>query len=115
MMTMIHLMTTTDHSEKKRHTKMPRRGKTRKLWLKISFKKLDGRPTGNDVQYLREQLLASILRGDYEYPRNWNVTIEWRNKDSADMRRGEFMQEMRASRRSSIGWDTVVYNYLRSK
>ena len=82
--------------EKWKCTNMPRKNDTRKraLWINIKLKVLRGpRPSPKVV---RDTLIESIIRGDYLYPRDWYVRIEWRNKAFVDMRSGEFGQEMRA-------------------
>jgi hypothetical protein len=87
----------------------------RKLWLNIEVKGRDKRLTGSDWNIVRDTLIESILRGDYRYPKNWFVKIEWRNRDDAPNKMGEFTREMNASRISSPGWDMVVIRYLRGK
>jgi hypothetical protein len=92
---------------------MPRkipRAKTRRLWIAIKAKTNNAPP---DV--VRDTLVASINRGDYRYPSDWYVQIEWRNKEHAPMKVGEFTQEMTLSRQSSSGFDKSVLNYLRRK
>jgi hypothetical protein len=79
----------------------------RKLWLQIRARGV------TDRRLLRDTLIASIQRGDYLYPAEWQVQILWRNRDDADMRVGEFTEEMHASRLSSGGWDKAVLSYLR--
>lgn len=93
---------------------MPRRvPKTRQLWINIKVKFLRGpRPS---PQVVRDTLIEAVIRGDYVYPKNWLVRLEWSNSPFGDMKHGEFGDEMRASARSSVGFDRAVLKYLRSQ
>lgn len=95
---------------------MPRKFKPpRKLWLNISVKGRRRKLTDADWPSVRNTLIKSILRGDYTYPRDWIVKIEWRNRDNVPNKVGEFTHEMNQSRLSSPGWDMIVARYLRGK
>ena len=63
---------------------------------------------------VRDTLIRSIEKGDYVYPENWRVAIFWRNKETAEMKKGEFTREMNKSAQSSDGWDLAVIRYLRN-
>ena len=82
--------------------------RTRKLWLKLRFNIPKDVPKSKIIETLKR----SIRRGDYKIPRSWHVVIEWRNSETAEMRRGEWTSEMTASAESSPGFDTVVTHYL---
>lgn len=84
------------------------RTKTRKLWLEIKFYAPNA--TSEEV---RRRLIRSIQNGTYSYPKSWKVGMYWRNSFRAPMRSGEFKAEMRASRKSSPGFDKAVIAYLR--
>jgi hypothetical protein len=89
----------------------PRRRKSRRLWLQIKYD-----APGVSPQKVARTLIKSIERGDYEYPADWHVVISWRNKLFADMKTpGEFTAEMKASAKSSSGWDSAVIRYLERK
>lgn len=86
--------------------------KRRALWLNIRAKTSGQRVPRETVI---ETLIAAVERGDYRYPDDWYVQIEWRNRDNARDRVGEFQAEMHLSKRSSDGFDKAVLNYLRGK
>jgi hypothetical protein len=85
--------------------------KRRALWLNIKMR-TDGKINRTDAINL---LIESIERGDYAYPKDWYVQIEWRNRENVHNRIGEFTSEMHLSKRSSDGFDKAVLNYLRGK
>ena len=89
---------------------MPRRVKTRRLWLHI---RADAPGVSNRV--LIETLLESIRRGDYAYPKSWKVGLGWKNKPYVEFKWGEFTREMKASAESSPGFDIAVAQYLESR
>lgn len=89
---------------------MPRRNKTRRLWLHI---RADA--PGVSKNELLTTLLDSIRRGDYQYPHNWKVGLGWKNNPYGPFKWGEFTQEMLASAKSSPGFDIAVAQYLESK
>lgn len=89
---------------------MPRRNKTRRLWLHIKFYA----PQTSESEVIRT-LRNSIARGDYRYPRGWKVAIGWRNSLRGDMKWGEFTHEMTNSRKSSSGFEDAVDEYLRTR
>jgi hypothetical protein len=91
-------------------SKSSSRRKTRRLWLKVKF----DAPGVSDRKVI-ETLLASIDRGDYEYPRGWRVALLWSNKENGTMRVGEWTKEMRASAQSSEGFQFAVRDYLENK
>lgn len=80
----------------------------RRLWLHLKAK-------AKDVtrKHLLTTLIESIERGDYHYPSDWYVQIQWRNRENARDRIGEFESEMSLSKRSSDGFDKAVLLYLR--
>lgn len=96
---------------------MPRRNDTRRrrLWLLIRVKSRHGKPLDVKREMVRDTLIDSINRGDYKYPDDWYVQIEWRNREFDPMKAGEFTDEMNKSSRSSIGWDEAVIKYLKGK
>lgn len=67
---------------------------------------------GVSPKTVNDTLLASIRRGDYEYPRGWRVAIGWSNHQSAPLRWGEWTKEMKQSAASSPGFDIAVAAYL---
>lgn len=81
--------------------------KTRHLWLRVLYK-----VEGVRKEIIIRTLIRSIKRGDYKLPKGWRVVIEWRNKEDAEMRRGEWKEELTASAESSTGFDTAVTGYL---
>jgi hypothetical protein len=85
--------------------------RTRRLWLKISYDVPKDIPKSEIIRTLKR----SIRNGDYRYPRNWRVAIQWRNKENAPMRVGEWTAEMQASKESSPGFDAAVYQYLENQ
>lgn len=82
--------------------------KTRRLWLKVLFKV----PPGTSRETVKSTLIQSIENKTYELPENWKVVIQWRNKESAQMRSGEWRSELYKSRKSSAGFDYAVISYL---
>jgi len=90
---------------------MPRKKeRTRRLWLNVKQK---GVKVTRRKFILR--LIQSIEDGTYRLPKNWHVTLFWRNKEEAPMRSGSWQEEMEASAESSPGWDIAVLTYLRRK
>lgn len=90
---------------------MPKKKRSRRLWLQIKFKV----PKGVSPQRVAKTLLESVERGDYEYPESWSVAISWRNKLFAKMKTDEFTNAMEESADSSYGWDFAVIDYLERK
>lgn len=82
--------------------------KSRRLWLKVLFKV----PQGTSRETIKQTLIKSIQDGNYEVPENWNVVIQWRNKENVPMRSGEWRSELYKSRKSSTGFDLAVISYL---
>lgn len=89
---------------------MSKKSRIRRLWLNIT-------QTGVNVtkREFIERLIQSINDGTYVLPREWQVTLHWRNKETAPMRSGPWQEEMEASAESSEGWDSAVLAYLRRK
>lgn len=96
-------------------TRRKRNEQPRKLWLHVRVKGRDGQSIGLPSNTVLNTLIDSIQRGDYVYPSDWIAEISWRNKELDPMKTGEFTEEMKASRVSSPGWDSVVLSYLRRK
>lgn len=96
---------------------MPRRADTRrrKLWVNIKVRGRNNQVLHVPREQIRDTLIAAIERGDYVYPSDWYVQIEWRNREFVPNKIGEFTEEMKASRISSVGWDYSILNYLRGK
>ncbi len=86
--------------------------KRRSLWIEIKIH--TGGEGKSRVDAIRT-LIDAVKRGDYRYPDGWYVQIEWRNRENAPNRIGEFAAEMHLSKRSSNGFDKAVLEYLRSK
>ena len=86
---------------------MARKQRTRRLWLEIKY-----RTPGVSKKEVKEKLLRSINNGTYRYPLQWKVVIGWSNKEFDDLKWGEFTAEMKASRKSSPGFDAAVISYL---
>jgi hypothetical protein len=87
------------------------RRKNRRLWLNVKYKV----PPGTSKKKVLDTLIESIDNGTYTYPKTWKVVLEWRNKESAPMKAGEFQKEMLASQSSSDGWDSAVLSYLENQ
>lgn len=85
--------------------------KTRKVWLNLKIRV----PRGTSQREVINTLAQSIRNGSYKYPSKWDITIEWRNKEFADMKSDEFTSAMRDSARSSPGFDNLVLSYLESR
>lgn len=83
--------------------------RTRRLWIQVAFNVPDKSISKNEIL---DTLLKGIRDRSYRYPKNWKVVIIWRNKETAEMRRGEWTAEMRASAESSAGFDAAVTSYL---
>lgn len=81
---------------------------TRRLWLKVSYDVPKNIP--------RREIIRTLLRGirdrTYSYPKGWRVALQWRNKEMASMRVGEWTNEMQNSAASSPGFDAAVSSYL---
>ena len=61
---------------------------------------------------IKAALIASIAGGGYQLPPWLKARIQWRNKEAAPMREGEWTEEMMASAQSSPGFDLAVMSYL---
>jgi len=85
-------------------SKSKRRKKGRALWVKIKARI----PRSVDRGALWGTLRSAINHGDYELPDDWNVTIEWRNREDAPMRSADFQTAMQESAESSRGWDRAI-------
>jgi hypothetical protein len=88
----------------------PRAHRIRRLWLQIKFSAPN--TYRDDV---KNTLIRSIVKGDYQYPKRWRVAIGWSNKSEGEMKWGEFTQEMKNSRESSPGFDAAVLSYLENQ
>ena len=84
--------------------------KSRRLWLEIKFY-----APGVSRETVIQTLINSVKDGSYDYPKKWLVGIYWSNHETRDFKAGEFKKEMRASRRSSVGWDDAILTYLRGR
>ena len=84
--------------------------KPRRLWLNV---KAEGVTVSREefILVLRE----SIEDGTYKLPRGWKVILEWKNKESAQMRSGPWGKELRKSAQSSDGFDRAVTDWLKRK
>lgn len=85
--------------------------RTRRLWLRVRY----DIPKSVSEQRIIRTLIRSIERGDYKIPKGWRVVIEWRNSADAEMRRGEWRAELKASAHSSNGFDKAVTTYLEGR
>jgi hypothetical protein len=86
------------------------KNKTRRLWLNI---KAEG--VNVSKQEFVRALMESIADETYQLPAGWNVTLEWRNKETAPMRSGPWTAEMQKSAKSSDGFDKAVTDWLKRK
>ena len=82
--------------------------KPRRLWLKVLFKV----PAGTPRDKIKSVLIESVRSGTYELPLGWKAAIQWRNKENAPMKSGEWTRELLASAKSSSGFDKAVISYL---
>jgi len=80
----------------------------RRLWLKVRYDVPKDVPKDRIVR----TLIRSIRRGDYRLPKGWRAILEWRNKKTEPMRRGEWRSELERSAESSQGFDLAVIDYL---
>ena len=83
----------------------------RRLWLRVLFRV----PPGVSKQEVLETLKRAIENGTYQYPSDWKVVIQWRNKENEPMREGPFTAEMTRSKRGArggTGFDKAVLAYL---
>jgi hypothetical protein len=86
--------------------------RVRRLWIQVLFDVPDKTIPRSEII---NTLIRGIHDGSYRYPKAWRVAIKWRNKESAEMRTGEWTAEMRASAESSSGFDVAVENYLKGQ
>lgn len=87
---------------------------SRRLWLRIRVRIGDGEQP-RSAKEVWQTLIYAIHKGNYKYPDGWYVEIQWRNREDARMRTGEFEAEMLLSKRSSNGFDKAVLNYLKDR
>ena len=85
--------------------------KGRRLWLKIRATV----PGGIGRAAFWGTLKQSIVRGDYELPDDWKVTLEWRNREDSPMRQADFSTAMLESAESSRGWDKAIQSYIQAQ
>lgn len=88
--------------------KKSRKKKSRSLWLKIRG---NVHGTANRAQFWGT-LRKAVRSGEYEIPEEWDVNIEWRNREGADTKSEDFATAMLESRESSRGWDKAVMRYI---
>lgn len=85
------------------------RRKTRRLWLNI---RASGVPREVGVRGFWETLRRAVADKSYSVPDDWNVELDWKNKEGANMRSGDFGTELTASAKSSSGFDKAVIDYI---
>jgi len=93
---------------------MAKKGKTRRLWLnvKLSIPASVGRLKPVDRKRIVKQvLLDSLDSDDYSLPRGYSAEINWRNKELAPMRVGEWQNELLDSA-SSEGFEQAVRAWI---
>ena len=90
---------------------MPGKHKKRKrrLWLNVT---VSGGVSGVSKAGFIRTLLESIQNKTYKLPAGWDVSLEWKNKETADMKSGAWSDELAQSAKSSSGFDIAVKRYL---
>jgi hypothetical protein len=86
---------------------MPK-NKPRRLFLKVSVRNAKG----FSRRQVLDTLIASVESGRYKLPKDWRVVLSWKNSERAPYKSGDWNSELRASRRSSSGFDKAVLAYL---
>lgn len=93
---------------------MPRKkNKRRDVWFNIHITRI---PKGLAWEEIKGRLKDSIRNqeGNYALPRGWDVQVGWKNKEEADMKWGEWSQELALSAASSSGFEKALIGYIRS-
>lgn len=90
---------------------MPRKDKTRRLWLNVRWK-IAHKPSRETIL---KRLLESVENGTYDLPKSYKVQLGWRNKELAAMKWGEWKSELTDSAGSSDGFDLAVISYLKGQ
>src|SRR6516162_1307358 len=85
--------------------------KTRRLWLNVKWSGVQG---VTRTEFIK-RLIESVESEEYEITKEWKVRIEWRNKESGEMNKGEWQEELTDSRESSPGFDFAVITWLKRK
>jgi len=82
--------------------------KPRKLWTKIRGTV----PPGTGSAEFWGVLRKAVREKEYQLPDDWDVSIEWKNKEQADFKSGGFIEAMQESAESSRGWDRAILGYI---
>lgn len=82
--------------------------KPRRLWTKIK----GSVPPGTTAAEFWGMLRKTVRSEEYDLPDGWDVTIEWKNKEDADFKSGDFTEAMQESAESSRGWDLAILHYI---
>ena len=88
---------------------MPRKNKTRRLWLHVSGRA----PKGVPREEVKGKLLDSIRNGTYELPEGYQFQISYRNKEFDEMKTDSWKNALDWSATSSPGFDRAVIAYIR--
>lgn len=86
---------------------MPKR--RRRLWIGLEVVSV---PKGVTRGLLLDVLKESIRTGKYTLPDGWAVNLRWRNSERAQMKSGNWTDELTASADSSEGFNMAVLDYL---
>jgi len=87
---------------------MSKTRKPRRLWTKIRGTV----PPGTGAAEFWGLFRKAVRERDYQLPDDWDVSIEWKNKEQADFKSGAFTEAMQESAESSRGWDRVILGYI---
>lgn len=95
---------------------MPRKNKTRPLWLNVKYKVPRSVPKWKVLERLKRSIEnADGEENDYALPKKWNVILEWRNKESEEMKKDPWQKALQDSAEPSPGFDSAVISYLEGK
>ena len=87
---------------------MTRHGK-RRLWLGIEVVSI---PKGTSRGLLLDVLKESIRSRKYTLPTGWKINLRWKNSERAQMKIGQWQNELMDSAESSDGFNYAVLDYL---
>jgi hypothetical protein len=85
------------------------RHKRRRLWVGLEVVAVPkGTPRGLILDVLKE----SIHSKEYDLPDGWAINLRWKNAEKADMKIGEWTEELMDSAVASEGFNYAVLDYL---
>lgn len=83
--------------------------KPRRLWIGLEIVSV---PKGTTRGLILDVLRESIMSKQYDLPEGWQINLRWKNSERAEMKIGEWSEELADSADSSEGFNYAVLSYL---